>query len=239
MNNGSTKGATVASVLYVEDEVRLASLVGRYLARAGHDVRLLSTGEELIESIGTVPCDLVLLDLGLPGMDGLTVIGRVRERSSVPLVVLTARSADLDCTQAIAAGADLFLSKPFRPMVLVSHVDALLRRAAQGPATASLSYGDLRVDPVTGDFLCRGVRLLLAPRERRLLLVLMSNDGSAKTREHLASAVWGSRAGSSHAMDESVRRLRRALEDAGSAVQVCTLWGRGFCLEGSDERDAQ
>ena len=98
----------MASVLYVEDEVRLASLVGRYLARAGHDVRLLSTGEELIESIGTVPCDLVLLDLGLPGMDGLTVIGRVRERSSVPLVVLTARSADLDCTQAIAAGADPF-----------------------------------------------------------------------------------------------------------------------------------
>jgi DNA-binding response OmpR family regulator len=202
------------SVLLVEDEESLASLVQAYLAQEGFTVASVASGEAALERIERENVRLVVLDLNLPDMDGLDVCRRIRARSSVPVVMLTARDDEADRLAGLGAGADDYIGKPFSPKELVARMKAVLRRSE--PAVGDepqLSLGDVIVDRVGREVTVDGAPVELRPKEFDLLAYLIQNRGAVFSRDALLERVWGyDYAGGTRTVDVHVAQLRRKLD---------------------------
>lgn len=225
------------SVYCVEDDRVLRSLMLRYFEQAAFQVQGFDRGKEFLETFSRSPCDLVLLDLSLPDIDGVEVLRRLRVYSQVLVIAVTARDAELDSVQTLTDGADVYIAKPFRPAVLVAQAQALLRRSGiEKPLHPDVTLGDLHFESA-GTVTCNGVILPLAPKEEALLRRLAQQSPSCVERSVLMNELWGLPANMpTRAVDESVRRLRHTLAEVRSCVIVETVWGRGFRLkEGKDE----
>src|SRR6478672_3515454 len=206
-----------ASVLLVEDEENLASLVAAYLEQEGYSVVSAGTGAEALQQVEQQPVRLVVLDLNLPDMDGLDVCRQIRIRSSVPIVMLTARDEEPDRLAGLGAGADDYLGKPFSPRELVARMKAVLRRAEQHGEEPLLALGDVGVG---------GQPVELRPKEFDLLAFLMQNRGVVVSRELLLERVWGfDYAGGTRTVDVHVAQLRRKL---GRPELIRTVRGAGY-----------
>ncbi|HEY8555964.1 MAG TPA: response regulator transcription factor, partial [Actinomycetes bacterium] len=185
-------------ILVVDDDATVSDVVARYLARDGYAVETVADGRVALERALAAPPDLVVLDLMLPGMDGLDVCRRLRALAPVPIVVLTARGQEADRIVGLELGADDYVSKPFSPKELVARVRAVLRRA-RGPLAAApggpvtLVDGDLRVDVAARQARLAGGVIALTARELELLVFLMRHPGRAFRREELLEHVWGYR----------------------------------------------
>jgi DNA-binding response OmpR family regulator len=221
-------------VLVVDDDVTVRDVVRRYLERAGHEVRLAGNGEEALRLAERMRPDLVVLDLMLPGLDGLEVCRRLRERWAVPVVMLTALGEEEDRIAGLQLGADDYVTKPFSPRELALRVGSVLRRAeampARGPrATRELVDGELRVDPVARLAVLRGVELPLTTREFDLLVFFVAHPGAAFTRTELLERVWGWQFGDQSTVTVHVRRLREKVEnDPRRPRRISTVWGVGY-----------
>ncbi|GGS14942.1 response regulator transcription factor [Actinokineospora fastidiosa] len=217
-------------VLVVDDDMTVSDVVRRYLERAGHEVVLAATGEEGVAWAAEHRPDLVVLDLMLPGIDGLEVCRRLRERSAVPVVMLTALGEEEDRIAGLSLGADDYVTKPFSPRELALRVDSVLRRAnAAPPVAAVLVDGGLRVDPAARQASMDGVELALTTREFDLLAFLMAHPGEAFTRERLLHEVWGWEFGDRSTVTVHVRRLREKIERApAKPTRISTVWGVGY-----------
>jgi DNA-binding response OmpR family regulator len=217
------------SILIVEDEASIASFIAMYLKKAGFAVRVAPNGEDAIEKAIAEGPSLVVLDLMLPDMDGIEVCRRVRQRSDVPILMLTARDEDIDKIIGLEVGADDYLTKPFNPGELVARVKSILRRA--NPArreleTSVLELGDLKIDAGRREVTVDGDSVQLAPKEFDLLWELLDHRGLVLTRDQLLERVWGyTFAGDTRTVDVHVRQLRRKL---GDACPVVTVWGVGY-----------
>jgi DNA-binding response OmpR family regulator len=225
------------SILVVEDEASIASFVALYLKNAGYGVRRAATGGEALTSVAQARPDLIVLDLMLPDIDGVDVCRRIRQRSDIPILMLTARDEDVDKIIGLEVGADDYLTKPFNPRELVARVKSVLRRAAPAerrPETRVISHGDLVVDAGRREVRVGDREIQLAPKEFDLLWELLDHRGLVLTRDQLLERVWGyTFAGDTRTVDVHVRQIRRKLEDASPIV---TVWGVGYKV--ASERSA-
>ena len=220
-----------ARVLLVEDDPTVADVVTQYLARSGYGVTHVDDGLRAVAAAAAVEPDLLVLDLMLPGIDGLEVCRRVRAERDVPIIMLTALGAESDRVLGLEVGADDYLTKPFSPRELVLRVQSILRRAAPPAPTAPsrLSDGDLVVEPAARRATRGGAELSLTTREFDLLAFLMAHPGEAFSRADLLERVWGWSFGDHSTVTVHVRRLREKIEPVpAEPVRLVTVWGVGY-----------
>ena len=229
--------ADKAKRIYIaDDDDNIRQLVKTFLMSDGYLVEDFPNGDLLLERFGQSPCDLVILDVMMPGSDGFAVCTALRKRSTVPIIMLTARDAENDYAMGLGLGSDDYITKPFSAMALLMRVRAIFRRidfesqkhAADRPVVAAV--GKLSLDEERRRILCDGRPLALTPTEYELLRYLMLRKDQAVSREELLNAVWGfETAVETRATDDTVRRLRQKLEGCG--VGIAAVWGFGFRLE--------
>lgn len=223
-------------VLVVDDDPTIRDVVRRYLERDGHVVILAGDGESGMVLAGRQLPDLVVLDLMLPGIDGLEMYRRLRARSEVPVVMLTALGEESDRISGLQLGADDYVTKPFSPAELALRVMSVLRRTriSRAPVSAeTVIDGDLAVD-VAGRRASRdGAELALTGREFDLLVFLLRHRGQVFTRAELLGRVWGWSFGDHSTVTVHVRRLREKIEtDPARPVRIATVWGVGYRYDG-------
>jgi two-component system alkaline phosphatase synthesis response regulator PhoP len=221
----------MSTILVVDDEPQIVQLVRDYLERSGFDVVVAGDGPAALAAITQRRPDLLILDLGLPGLDGLDVTRRIRATSSIPIVMLTARSDETDTLVGLELGADDYVTKPFSPRELVARVRAVLRRAegAARPAE-SIRVGDVDVDLPRMRVTVAGARVELTPTEFQILATLAREPGRIFTRAQLLDAVHGVAFESyERAIDAHVKNIRRKLEpDPRAPRYLQTVFGVGY-----------
>ncbi|MFA5787517.1 MAG: response regulator transcription factor [Actinomycetota bacterium] len=224
-------------ILVVDDEESLLDAVGFALSREGYEVIPASDGIVALECFRGKAPDLVVLDLMLPGMSGWDVCREIRRSSDVPILMLTARDAEVDRVVGLEMGADDYVTKPFSMRELVARVRALLRRAGVASAvrvadSSVLEAGPVRLDSDRREVIVRGARVSLPLKEFQLLEVLMANRGKALSRDFLIESVWGyDYVGDTKTLDVHVRRLRsRIEEDPHHPKLLRTVRGFGYRL---------
>jgi DNA-binding response OmpR family regulator len=227
-------------ILVVDDDPTVSEVVALYLARDGYTVETVADGRTALDRALAEPPDLVVLDLMLPGIDGLEVCRRLRALAPVPIVILTARGQESDRIIGLELGADDYVAKPFSTKELVARVRAVLRRARgplapSGPGAPRVHVdGDLEVDVAARQARLGGSVVSLTAREFELLAVLVRHPRQAFRREEILESVWGYRYGDTSTVTVHVRRLREKIEaDPGSPARIATVWGVGYRWEGT------
>jgi two-component system response regulator RegX3 len=225
----------VGQILYVEDEDNLRAAVGYTLRKDGHGVHFAASGPDGLTAFQQIRPDLVLLDVMLPGFDGFELLRRIRQQSSVPVLMLTARAEEVDTVVGLELGADDYIAKPFRMRELLARVNAALRRAsivvAGGGATApALQSGDLRLDPATHSASIGARAVTLKPRAFALLQFFMQHRGQVFTREQLLAQLWEAPfIGDPRTVDVHIRWIREQIEDdPGQPRRLRTIRGVGY-----------
>ncbi len=214
-------------ILVVDDEPHIRELLALYLGREGYDVIEAGTGEEALRHAATAEPALVVLDVMLPGVDGLQVCQQIRRVSEVPVVLLTARTSDIDKIAGLRLGADDYITKPFNPEELMARVGAVLRRTrAMGRQDRELVAGPLAVDVAARVVTVAGRALALTPREFDLLAAFVRMKEITLDREQLLDLAWGTSFYAARTIDVHVARLRDKLR--GSGWTIHTAWGRGY-----------
>ncbi|MGP4977096.1 response regulator [Brachybacterium tyrofermentans] len=232
MRSESDRAAVM--VLVVEDEVALSDVIQAYLATAGYATASARSGPEAVELARIVSPDVIILDLGLPGLDGLEVMRRIRAFSDCYVLITTARTEEVDRLIGLSAGADDYLTKPFSVRELVARVQAVLRRSRsefEAPDRRTVrTFGDLEIDMTAHEVRLAGRPVPLTPTERGLLMTLADRPGQAFSRRQLMETVWGDGwVGDDHIVDVHIANLRRKLEEtAESARYVTTVRGIGY-----------
>ncbi|MCL6423942.1 response regulator transcription factor [Brachybacterium sp. JHP9] len=225
---------TTARILVVDDDQAIAEMVSIVLRGKGFGVVTTADGASALDAFDRLHPDLVLLDLMLPGMDGIEVCRRLRRSSGVPIIMLTARSDTADVVEGLEAGADDYLTKPFEPDELVARIKARVRRS-EAPTTERLSIGDLSID-VDGHEVRRGEEIIaLTPLEFELLVQLARKPWQVFTREALLREVWGYRHNAdTRLVNVHVQRLRSKVElDPDNPAVVVTVRGVGYRAGGA------
>ncbi len=222
------------TILVVDDEQRIIDLAKMYLEQDGYRVMSATDGVKALSTILEDKPNLVVLDLMLPGMDGLEVCRRVRAESDVPIIMLTARSDDIDKIVGLELGADDYLTKPFNPRELVARVKAILRRTdrqtTREDVPAHISVGNLTIDSQRRVVEVNGTAVDLRMKEFDLLQTLAENLGMVFSREKLLDVVWGyDFAGETRTVDVHIAHLRHKLEGMDATIE--TVWGVGYKLD--------
>lgn len=222
----------MAKILVVDDDNTVREVVTSYLRAAGHEVAEAGDGAQALAAMRTHPADLIVLDVMMPGMDGLEACRRLRAVSQVPVVFLTALGAAEDRVAGLELGADDYVTKPFSPRELVLRVDSILRRVDPTPTQGILVDGDLQLDLKRHEVRRAGSTLTLTGREFDLLHHLIAHPGVAFSREELLSQVWGWTFGDQSTVTVHVRRLREKIEaDPARPTRLATVWGVGYRWE--------
>jgi len=222
------------TLLIVEDQHDLAELVALHLSDLAQHIHLCSDGVEALRIAAATPPDLVVLDLGLPGLDGLEVCRRLRASARyVPILMLTARSSDAERVLGLEIGADDYLVKPFNVMELVARAKAIVRRMhglANAGDDAVVRNGTLAIDPASRRVTLAGAPVALTAREFDLLLHFARHPGRVFTRDQLLDTVWGgAHGGYAHTVNSHINRLRAKIEtDAANPCWIQTVWGVGY-----------
>jgi DNA-binding response OmpR family regulator len=222
-------------VLVVDDDATVAEVVTRYLEREGFDVEAVADGRTALDRATASPPDLMVLDLMLPGMDGLEVFRTLRSVTPIPVIMLTARGDEDDRVIGLDLGADDYVAKPFSPRELIARVKSVLRRAsgslaATNPGVPSvLSAGDLTIDVSAREARVGERPVTLTAREFELLVFLVLHPNQVFRREELLEHVWGYTFGDTSTVTVHVRRLREKIEpDPASPTRIQTVWGVGY-----------
>jgi DNA-binding response OmpR family regulator len=228
-------------ILIVDDEPHIVELVRYNLLQEGYEVSTAGDGEEALASVRGAQPDLVILDIMLPGLDGLEVCRRLRAESAVPIIMLTAKGGEPERVVGLEGGADDYVTKPFSPRELVARVRAVLRRRVREVSPAlqePVRVGDLRLDPATHEVTLGGRPVDLTAREFDLLGLLMRHPNRVFTRDFLLEHLWGyDFYGSTRTVDMHVSRLREKIEDdPAQPTYIVTIRGVGYKLRGEPSR---
>jgi two-component system response regulator ResD len=224
---------TAPLILVADDDPHIVRLLSLYLDKAGYRVAHAADGDEALAQIRDLAPDLLLLDVMMPGPDGLEVCRGVRRASDLPIIILSARGADMDKIAGLQFGADDYVTKPFNPVEVVARVQSVLRRArhrTEAPAPRPrMTIADLTIDLDEHAAWVGGQRLQLRPKEFELLVTFARFPGFALDRDRLLDLVWGSRYyGDQRTVDVHVAWLREKL--SGSRMKIQTIWGVGYKL---------
>jgi len=228
---------SMAAILLVDDDPSVREALTMALEREGHRVDTAATGNDALAQWRRSPPDLILLDLMLPGRDGVEVCQMIRREDQVPIIMLTARSDPIDVVVGLESGADDYVAKPFETRVLLARMKAVLRRQSGDPSGRRFSVGDIQIDPAGMTVSKAGKQLHLTPTEMRLLLELARRPGQVFTRTLLLETVWDyAYLGDSRLVDACVQRLRAKIEDdASRPLLLQTVRGVGYKLVAAPE----
>lgn len=219
-------------ILVVDDEANILDLARLYLEREGYRVDEAMDGQQALDKIESLEPALVILDIMLPEVDGFDVCRRVRAKSDVPIIMLTARDDDVDKIVGLELGADDYMTKPFNPRELVARVKAILRRAESAPRRddSPIHIGDLTIDPARREINVAGQAIETRTKEFDLLLTLVEHKGIVLSREQLLNLVWGyDFYGQTRTVDVHVAHLRKRIA-ASEQVRIDTVTGVGYKL---------
>ena len=219
-------------ILIVDDEPELRGMLRKYLVNNGFDVDAVATGSEATTYLKATVPDLVILDVGLPDIDGFEVLRKMRAASDVPLIMLTARADEVDRVVGLSVGADDYVTKPFSPRELVARVNAVLRRGrvTETSATEVLDYTGLRIDTGSREVLAGGRSVEMSALEFNLLTALAENPNRVMTRQQLLDRVWGwDHYGVDRVVDVHIGNIRNAIGDDVAAPRfIATVRGAGY-----------
>ena len=222
----------MSKLIYIaEDEKNIRHLIQSFLEKEGYTVRAFENGDLLYDAFQTTPCDMIILDIMMPGSSGLIICTKIRAISTVPIIMLTARDTDEDYISGISLGSDDYFTKPFSPVKLTMRVKAMFRRVEMDTEkpSDSITVADVVIYPDKLQAYCSGRDICLTGTEFNLLLYLFENRDKAVSRDELLNKIWGyGSAVETRATDATVKRLRKKLTDAGSVVSIDTVWGHGF-----------
>lgn len=225
----------MGNIIYLaDDEEDIRDILSEFLGNAGYEVCSFATGDELFDAFKEKECDLVILDVMMPGTDGLSICKNIREISSVPIIILTAKETEADQMKGFMYGTDDYLVKPFSPSLLVVRVNALLRRSNMGKTQEiNTGFGDIVFSEAEHKAMCNGKDIGLTMTEFSLLGYLIVSNGVAASRNDILDNVWGIDAEDieTRVVDETVRRIRRKLKSVNSNVKISAVWGYGYKLE--------
>lgn len=232
----------MAVIFYAEDEKEIRDIVSVFLVNDGYEVVTFENGDLLLEEFKKRPCDLVLLDIMMPGTDGIGVLTALRAISKVPVIMLTAKDTDSDYYSGLSLGSDDYITKPFKPMILSAKIKALLRRieyekqALPEQSSQNLECGNLRYSGKKHVFQVGQEILSLTPTEMRFLEYMMEHFEEAVSKDEILDEIWNMNYDvETRVADETNRRLRKKLTAAGADVYVQTVWGYGFKLTIKDK----
>jgi DNA-binding response OmpR family regulator len=219
-----------ARILVADDDAHIAGLVRMYLTRAGFDVVVAADGDETTKLLREQAFDLAVLDIMMPGQDGLQIIRNLRRRSELPVIFLSARSSDIDKVSGLQLGADDYVTKPFNPAELVARVQSVLRRSKTNgePGGEQIALGELHMDVRNRRAEIGHTPMTLTPKEFDLLATFARFVNVTLDREKLLDLVWGTSFYSLRTVDVHIVRLRSKLE--GSGLKIETVWGSGYRL---------
>lgn len=235
--NAAAANSTTQTVLVVEDEESFIEALQIGLKREGFRVEVARDGLQALDLFDIIRPDLVLLDVMLPKVSGVDVCRQLRKRSQVPIIMVTAKAAEIDTVVGLEVGADDYIAKPYRLRELVARMRAVLRRAPLDRAgeltEATLVVGDVQLDPDQHEVVIRGERVSLPLKEFELLHILLANAGRVLPRETLIDRVWGNDyVGDTKTLDVHIKRLRAKIEDdPGSPQKIVTIRGLGYKYE--------
>jgi two-component system, OmpR family, alkaline phosphatase synthesis response regulator PhoP len=219
----------MSQILVVEDDTDIAALIAHYLERAGHRVETLASGSDVLPRLRRQAADLVILDLMLPGLDGMVVCQAMRADPAIahiPVIMLTARSDESDRISGLELGADDYVTKPFSPKELSARVTALLRRTARGAPAGVLRYGPITIDGDRHHVSLDGREVRLTAKEFLLLQYLLQHRGRVLSRDLLLSDVWGYHyTGGTRTVDVHIRRLREKLPTLSDSIETIKQFG--------------
>jgi len=223
-------------ILVVDDEVTIREVVRRYLERDGHKVREAADGYEVLDHIEEQQPELIVLDLMLPGIDGLTLCRQIRQKYRIPIIMLTAKGEAADRIRGLDIGADDYVVKPFNPQELVSRVNAVLRRVREPafPEGDPIEFEGLKIEPAARMLSVMGKGVSVTAKEFDLLWLFANHPGRVFSREQLLDQVWGQGYyGDPSTVTVHIRRLREKIEkDASNPAHLLTVWGVGYKFEG-------
>ena len=222
------------SIYIAEDDKKIRELIHRFLESDGYAVISFENGDELLTGFRKNPADLVILDIMMPGTDGLSICNTIRKFSSVPILILTARDTTADYVTGITLGCDDYFTKPFSPVMLTMRVKAMFRRVELDkaiPYDEKLEYGDIEIMPKQKVAKCKGADLKLTITELNVLQYLMEKNGNAVSRDELLEKIWGYTSEvETRVTDDNIKRIRKKMNQQGSNVEIVTVWGYGFKL---------
>ncbi len=223
------------TISIAEDDANIRTLIGLFLENEGYEVQQYENGDALLASFLEKPVDLVILDIMMPGTDGLTLCASLRKKSNVPIIIVSARDSEADRIAGITLGSDDYLTKPFSPIELVARVKALFRRLeldrGAGQMGERAEAGNVTIDLTIREANVNGIRMDLTPTELMLLAYLIKKSPSAVSREELLKNVWKFDFDiDTRATDDVMKRLRKKLTAARASIQIETVWGFGFKL---------
>jgi len=217
-------------IFVVDDDPDIAEIIKKYLEREGFRVTVFHDPDSLLAALGSELPDMFILDIMMPGMDGLELCREIRRRGNVPIIFVSARGEEVDRILGLELGGDDYLTKPFSPRELVARVRTVLRRsAAPPPSEEEIRVGDLTISPARREVIAGDSVLDLTMKEFDLLYLLARHPGQALSREQILDRVWGmDYVGDTRAVDDVVKRLRRKMREKGARTVVSTVWGYGY-----------
>ena len=227
------------TIYIADDEKNICDLIKDFLENDGYEVTAFSTGDALFEHFMEKPCDLVILDIMMPGTDGLTLCEKLRKITSVPIIILTAKDTEFDYVRGITMGSDDYLVKPFKPTMLLMRVHSLLRRVEMdslnnvgaGVEDKDVEFGDLIYSATKNEITCKGEAVAFTQTELKVLGYMLERNDKNISRDELLKAIWGYDAEvETRVTDETLRRIRKKLTTCRSNVLIQTVWGYGYKL---------
>ncbi len=224
------------TVLVVDDEEAIVEIITMNLTREGFTVLTAHTGKSALEQVKKGRPDVMLLDVGLPDMDGFQVCTELRGFSNIPVMMVTARGEDVDKILGLETGADDYLVKPFNPKELAARVKAIVRRLESGSQSAGtrLGYREIEIDLLKRKVMVSGRPIELTPKEYDLVTFLVSRPDQVLTREGILREVWGSEHMDARSVDVHIRYIREKLGKNGPAQYIQTVWGKGYRFTGDE-----
>ena len=220
-----------------DDEENIREILGAFLQQAGYRVMLFETGDALYDQFLKEPSDMVILDIMMPGTNGIDICKQIRSISKVPIIMLTAKESEMDYSIGITSGSDDYMIKPFSPSILMMRIKALFRRidlereSAKENVIENLSSGDISYSESRHAIICDNKNLGLTEMELDFLKYMLKRSDEAISREDFLNDLWGLDSDTeTRVVDETVRRLRRKLRQAQSRVTINTVWGYGYQL---------
>ncbi len=224
----------MSKLIYVaDDELNIREVILGFLNKEGFEAQGFETGDDLLCAFEEKPCDMVILDIMMPGKSGLEICEELRKMHNVPIIIVSARDSELDRITGIIQGSDDYLTKPFSPVELIVRVQSIFRRIDfenQKPEHETLRYKDIELNINMHTATCNNESIQLTPIEFELILYLFKNSNRAISREELIKNVWNyQQYVSTRAVDDALKRLRKKI--AHTNVKITTVWGFGFKLE--------
>lgn len=228
----------MSTIYVVDDEENIRLLITQYLQKEGYTVESFSSVEDMAKRLETGYPDMLILDIMLPGQDGLQFCRELREQSGIPVIFISARRKALDRIMGLEIGGDDYLAKPFSPRELTARVRSIFRRTMAAPDQQQyLLSGNLKLIPVDRLVLINGEEINLSSKEYELLALLIQHPQRTFNRQELLDRVWGyDYDGSERAVDDLIKRLRRKLKESDSETNIETIWGYGYRLDGEVEK---